>query len=115
MSKLTSSFDEIKKEKERIAREHFKARMNLPIGTSPYGFPLTNEMKENARRFNEAFENRKEKEREQKEKERIAREHFKARMNLPIGTSPYGFPLSNKIIDDNKRIEEKFFSRNRNT
>ena len=51
----------------------------------------------------------------QKEKERIAREHFKARMNLPIGTSPYGFPLSNKIIADNKRIEEKFFPRNRYT
>jgi hypothetical protein len=115
MSKSSPSSDEIKKEKERIAREHFKARMNLPIGTSPYGFLLTNEMKENARRFNEAFENRKEKEREQKEKERIAREHFKARMNLPIGTSPYGFSLSDKIITDNKRIEENFFPCNRNT
>ena len=86
MSKLTSSSDEIKKEKERIAREHFKARMNLPIGTSSYGFPLTDEMKEDARRFNEAFDIRKEKEREQKE--RIAREHFKAHMNLSIGKSP---------------------------
>jgi len=48
-----------------------------------------------------------------KEKERIAREHFKARMNLPIGTSPYGFLLSDEIIADNKRIEEKFFPYNR--
>ena len=50
-----------------------------------------------------------------KEKERIAREHFKARMNLPIVTSPYGFPLTDEIIADNKRIEEKFFTRNRYT
>ena len=54
MSKPSPSSYETK-EKERIAREHFKARMNLPIGSSPYGFPLTDEMKENAIRFNEAF------------------------------------------------------------
>jgi hypothetical protein len=69
MSKLSPSSDDIKKEKERIAREHFKARMNLPIGTSPYGVPLTDEMIENARLFNEAFENRKEKENKKKRNE----------------------------------------------
>jgi hypothetical protein len=36
---------EIRRERERLARERFRERMNMPIGTSSVGFPLTDEMK----------------------------------------------------------------------
>ena len=35
----------MRREKRRIAWEHFKARMNLPIGSSPYGIPISEETK----------------------------------------------------------------------
>jgi hypothetical protein len=37
--------NKIKKEHKVLARERFKERMNLPIGTSSIGFPLTDQMK----------------------------------------------------------------------
>jgi hypothetical protein len=38
----------MRQEKRRMAWEHFKARMNLPIGSSPYGIPLLEEVKREA-------------------------------------------------------------------
>jgi hypothetical protein len=35
---------EIRRERERLARERFRERMNLPIGTSSVGFKGTKEM-----------------------------------------------------------------------
>jgi hypothetical protein len=40
----------IRRERERLARERFRERMNLPIGTSSVGFKGTKEMDD---RFNE--------------------------------------------------------------
>ena len=36
---------EIRRERERLARERFRERMNLPIGTSSVGFPITEEIR----------------------------------------------------------------------
>lgn len=41
------------------------------------------------------------------EKKRIAWEHFRARMNLPIGSSSYGIPLTSEEANDIKIIREK--------
>jgi hypothetical protein len=37
--------NQMRREKKRIAWEHFKARMNLPIGSSSYGVPISEETK----------------------------------------------------------------------
>lgn len=35
-------------------------------------------------------------------------EHFKARMNMPIGTSSFSIPLTPEIIADNARIAREY-------
>lgn len=47
-SKTKKITHQMRREKRRIAWEHFKARMNLPIGSSPYGIPISEETKKQA-------------------------------------------------------------------
>jgi len=47
-NKTKKTTNQMRREKRRIAWEHFKARMNLPIGSSPYGIPLSEEVKREA-------------------------------------------------------------------
>ena len=44
-NKTKKTTNQMRREKRRIAWEHFKGRMNLPIGSSPYGMPLSEDIK----------------------------------------------------------------------
>lgn len=46
---------QIQKENQKISRERFRERMNLPIGTSSVGFPLTDEMKRDIENIKRMF------------------------------------------------------------
>jgi hypothetical protein len=46
---------EIRRERERLARERFQERMNLPIGTSSVGFKGTKEMDDQVRYLKDFF------------------------------------------------------------
>ena len=42
-SQTKKTTNQMRREKKRIAWEHFKERMNLPIGSSSYGVPISEE------------------------------------------------------------------------